>query len=610
MPLQFDVSHFTGPKIQSLQADNLRLQEKIRDLEMKNASLTLRLTESHNDTHCLREDLIHFRLQTEKESNCRCQLTANVQETSVRLKDIKSDLKSLETDVGFMFSDARKLFDDHLTELMNRLEKVKVKDGNITELDKRVVELENALKEANDRYSKEKKRRRKLHNTLIELRGNIRVHCRLRPLLEFDNRTDSSFEEIDERDTAVSYGNELGKAGTPSEQMIHPLDDENILVHQSKPGSYPKHFEFEHVFFPGDTQEVIFDEVQPLITSLLDGYNVCIMAYGQTGSGKTHTMLGTKEEPGIVPRAGDDLFKLVDEKPAGSASVQVSVTEVYNNEIYDLLSDNPKDTKHEITSTEEGGLDTASTIQIQVHSSADIEKWMEHGLRHRAMIATKVHEHSSRSHLVVTLTVTNHKTVVESPRKLSSHLQQTDVLGSPITPPKRRQLPKPNASNMTKSMTSSRSSFDAGKSGSLASLGGDSYKTKLQLVDLAGSECVGMSGVTGSALRETSHINKSLSALSDVLCALSEKRSHIPYRNSRLTRLLQDSIGGDAKLLLMLCVSPAQRYLTESTQCLSFGERARQVQRGPPKKRGYQIVDSPARPPPQSPRESVRKLRL
>ncbi|ETE58588.1 hypothetical protein L345_15690, partial [Ophiophagus hannah] len=110
-------------------------------------------------------------------------------------------------------------------------------------------------------------------------------------------------------------------------------------------------------------------------------------------------------------------------------------------------------------------------------------------------------------------------------------------------------------------------------------------RTKLQLVDLAGSESVGMSGVTGSLLRETSFINRSLSALADVLGALSEQGSHIPYRNSKLTHLLQDAIGGDAKLLVVLCVSPSQKYITESLQTLGFGSRARQVQRGHAKKR-------------------------
>ncbi|KAJ0026844.1 hypothetical protein NQD34_017844 [Periophthalmus magnuspinnatus] len=107
----------------------------------------------------------------------------------------------------------------------------------------------------------------------------------------------------------------------------------------------------------------------------------------------------------------------------------------------------------------------------------------------------------------------------------------------------------------------------------------DTFRTKLQLVDLAGSECVGMSGVSGPSLWEVSCINRSLCALSDVLSALAEHRPHIPYRNSKLTHLLQDAIGGDAKLLLMLCVSPTQHFLTESLQSLGLGSRARQVQK-------------------------------
>lgn len=138
----------------------------------------------------------------------------------------------------------------------------------------------------------------------------------------------------------------------------------------------------------------------------------------------------------------------------------------------------------------------------------------------------------------------------------------------------------PNLGSLSNTWSGSDQSAASGAPGM-----GAVIRTKLQLVDLAGSECVGMSGVKGAALREASNINKSLSALADVLGALAEHRSHVPYRNTRLTHLLQDSIGGDAKLLVLLCVSPAHRYITESLQCLGFGTRARQVQRGPTKRR-------------------------
>lgn len=528
------------------------------------------------------------------------------EETKSKVKEIKHDLNSLEEDVVFMFNDAQKMFENHIETILGHAEKVKVEDKSLLELKNRVDELEVALSEANDRHTKEKMKRRQLHNTLIEIRGNIRVHCRLRPLLSFDSGDLCLSESVRNK---ISGGqeilsSELGLPGTSSEQVIHAVDDENVSVTTSKPMSIPKTFEYEHVYFPGDDQEIIFEEVRPLITSLLDGYNVCIMAYGQTGSGKTHTMLGTKTEPGIVPHSAAELFKLVNEKPAGSVSVQVSVVEVYNNDIYDLLSDNPKETKHVVQTTEEGSLDIMSTVQIQVHNSSDIEKLMEHGLHHRAMIATKVHEHSSRSHLVVTITVTNHKIPLSSPRRQTSTPTGQDIRSNSRV---RRQLPQPRPPLF--GTESPRQPNTPGKDSNLI-LTSDSFKTKLQLVDLAGSECVGMSGVTGNALRETSHINRSLSALSDVLAALSERRSHVPYRNSRLTRLLQDSIGGDAKLLLLLCVSPAQRYLTESLQCLNFGYRARQVQRGPPRKRGYhsQVAsESPNRP--YSPKEKPSVVR-
>lgn len=616
MPLKLDLSHFVGPKNLELQAQNQRLQERIRELETKNAILNLRLANNQNDILQAREDVVYYKLDSEDQISTKNKVLATAEVTKEKVKEIKADLRNLEEDVTFMFGDVQQVFEGHLGNVMNRIEKVKVKDGNITELDKRVEELERAVVEANERHMREKRRRRQLHNTLIELRGNIRVHCRLRPLLYFDNGKISPLEALQGKGDSLELTGtaDLGRPGTASEQVVHALDDENISVNSSKPASVPKAFEFEHVYFPGDAQELIFEEVQPLITSLLDGYNVCIMAYGQTGSGKTHSMLGTKAEPGIVPRAGQELFTLIDEKPAGSVSVQVSVVEVYNNDIYDLLSENPKETKHDVTTTEEGSLDTPSTIQMQVHNASDIEKWMEHGLRHRAMMATQVHEHSSRSHLVVTITVTNHKLLLPSPRRPVSHISSELETRSPTPGSRiRRQLPQPNPAALpTPSPRKAQDSDGTPVSGITVS--SDSFKTKLQLVDLAGSECVGMSGVTGSALRETSHINRSLSALSDVLGALSERRSHIPYRNSRLTRLLQDSIGGDAKLLLMLCVSPAQRYLTESLQCLNFGQRARQVQRGPPKKRGYQTgsgTDSPNRP--QSPREkpsAVRRMML
>uniref|UniRef100_A0A663MTX7 Kinesin family member 25 n=1 Tax=Athene cunicularia TaxID=194338 RepID=A0A663MTX7_ATHCN len=308
----------------------------------------------------------------------------------------------------------------------------------------------------------------------------------------------------------------------------------------------------------------------PLLTSLLDGYNVCIMAYGQTGSGKTYTMLGPQleenfafsiedeSELGIIPRATQEVFRLISEKPPGSYWVEVSVVEVYNNEIFDLLA---KDScgklfgvKRDVITTREGKSDVPLLTYETVENASEFFHLVNKGLQLRVRHPTLVHAHSSRSHLVVTLTITT----VVSGDNFDNKSTSSSRASSPV------QL---EATEKMKQV-----------------------KTRLQLVDLAGSECVGMSGVTGAALRETSFINRSLSALADVLGAIAEQRPHIPYRNSKLTHLLQDSVGGDAKLLVMLCISPDQRYLTESMQSLGFGTRARQVQRGQVKKKSFPVL--------------------
>uniref|UniRef100_UPI0040388CC4 kinesin-like protein KIF25 n=1 Tax=Callospermophilus lateralis TaxID=76772 RepID=UPI0040388CC4 len=174
---------------------------------------------------------------------------------------------------------------------------------------------------------------------------------------------------------------------------------------------------------------------------------------------------------------------------------------------------------------------------LAVASAAELVALVHGGLQLRARHPTLVHMASSRSHLVVTVTLT-----VVSPQTA---------------------LPLPV--DHTGSARQARA--------------------KLQLVDLAGSECAGASGVTGLALRETSFINRSLAALADVLGALSERRGHVPYRNSKLTHLLQDTIGGDVKLLVILCVSLGQKHVAETLQGLGFGARARQAERGQAGKR-------------------------
>ncbi|XP_071955799.1 kinesin-like protein KIF25 isoform X2 [Antedon mediterranea] len=577
MPLKMDLSHFVPKKVKECDRKLREKDEKITLLKTENAMLHLKLAQlqgqiqsSHREANLAKELLgienNSFKIKPES----LLHLKKRIKELKEELQTLKSSVRNLPEVINADFQWAIQ----RSTELGQRI----ISDNiDLQELQEKLSLVEEELVEMKERHAKEKRRRRDLHNTLVELRGNIRVHCRTRPLLEFD--------------TGKHDVSSLGDVGTPSEEVITVINDENLIVKAIKSwqSTTPKNFEFERVYSPVDDQSNVFEEVQPLLTSLLDGYNVCIMAYGQTGSGKTFTMLGdnysnlsnrdslqSSPNEGVIPRAARELFRLINERTHDFHRVEMSVAEIYNNEIRDLLHGKAKSLKHTITIADDGSCDVPSLTQRMVQNASEVVDLVHYGMLHRHEDATLVHAHSSRSHLIVTLTITSISTGVSTVPSKSSrcHSPLPRSRAGTMTPPPNR---RPSLKIRSRSPSPSRSTPPPDITGVV--------KTKLQLVDLAGSECVGLSGVTGAALRETSFINRSLSALADVLAALAEDRSHIPYRNSKLTHMLQDTIGGDAKLLVMCCVSPAQRFITESLQCLGFGSRARQIQRGPTKKR-------------------------
>ncbi|XP_035745525.1 kinesin-like protein KIF25 [Egretta garzetta] len=554
--------------------------ERIVALETENAALHLKLAKyqglaGRSTNEVLQLYSAHGQQQKLQRSSVVIQLHGTI-------KRLKQDVKSLRSFALQLSKDFQHQSKTYLYQVLTAVQGIQLQNEAMQMFQLKAFDLEQSLQEVSERYEKEKQKRRALHNSLVELRGNIRVHCRIRPLLPFDTAAGHSISQDRQRNF--------------SERVAYAADDETVLVKCSRPGhaSINKTFQFERVYSASESQDTVFEDVAPLLTSLLDGYNVCIMAYGQTGSGKTYTMLGPQSENfafsmedeselGIIPRATQEVFRLISEKPPGSYWVEVSVVEVYNNEIFDLLA---KDScgkvfgvKRDVVTTREGKRDVPLLTHETVENASEFLHLVNLGLQLRVRHPTLVHAHSSRSHLVVTLTIT---TIVSGDNfgtswedEQSSQRLNKDV--SCTFPQKMRE---------NKSASSSRASSPAQHE---ATEKLKQVKTRLQLVDLAGSECVGMSGVTGAALRETSFINRSLSALADVLGAIAEQRSHVPYRNSKLTHLLQDSIGGDAKLLVMLCISPGQKYLTESMQSLGFGARARQVQRGQVKKKNFPV---------------------
>ncbi|KAH9589199.1 Kinesin motor domain [Trypanosoma melophagium] len=350
-------------------------------------------------------------------------------------------------------------------------------------------------------YKKELKLRKQYYNTIQELKGNIRVYCRVRPMLK---------NELKDGHTNV---------------MQFPSSDELKLVDQN---GRLKLYEFDEVYPPDAPQSKVFEDTSPLIDSVVDGYNVCIFAYGQTGSGKTYTMGGGDgESKGINTRALERLFQVIDErKETETSTVTISVLEIYCETIHDLLSNNESNkVLYEVKQGGPYGTYVTNLSEVEVKSPGDIHRIMERANRNRSEGQTNMNEHSSRSHMILYIIVrtTNKQTGMQSYGKLS-------------------------------------------------------------LVDLAGSERLEKSGVEGQQLKETVAINKSLSALGDVISGLSQNGKHIPFRNSVLTFLLQDSMAGQAKVLMFACVSPASYNVSESNSSLQFASRARGVAFGQIKK--------------------------
>ena len=287
-------------------------------------------------------------------------------------------------------------------------------------------------------------------------------------------------------------------------------------------------FQFDKVFSPESTQGKVFEEISQLVQSAIDGYNVCVFAYGQTGSGKTFTMEGgeDEEQQGMIPRTIELIFdesRRLKEK-GWTYSLQASFLEIYNEEIRDLLA-TEKNLKYDIKMTKETNKDGSvmvTNLKVKpVDTPAEIATILRLARKNRAVAATKSNERSSRSHSVFQLRISGEN-----------------------------------------------------------SLTSESCCGMLNLVDLAGSERLKDSGSEGMRLKETQNINKSLANLGNVIMALAQKDSHIPYRNSKLTHLLQGSLGGNSKTLMFVNVSPREECFSETLNSLRFATKVNQCQIG------------------------------
>ncbi|KAL0275976.1 UNVERIFIED_CONTAM: hypothetical protein PYX00_003666 [Menopon gallinae] len=322
-----------------------------------------------------------------------------------------------------------------------------------------------------------------------------------------------------------------------SQVVVEVLNTKEVCVRDK---SQTKTFTFDRVFGPDSKQVDVYKAVvSPLITEVLQGYNCTVFAYGQTGTGKTFTMVGERtqdlsksweDDPscGIIPRTLSHLFDELKVR-AEEFTVRVSFLELYNEELCDLLAPNVNDDGKSLRlyedSMKKGSVIVSGLEERTVHNKNDVYAILEAGNLRRQTAPTLMNAQSSRSHTIFTITV---------------HIKVTTPEGE------------------------------------------DLIKTgKLNLVDLAGSENIGRSGAVDMRAREAGNINQSLLTLGRVITSLVERTPHIPYRESKLTRILQDSLGGRTKTSIIATVSPALCNIEETLSTFDYAHRARNITNKP-----------------------------
>uniref|UniRef100_A0A8C3L7C9 Kinesin family member 27 n=1 Tax=Chrysolophus pictus TaxID=9089 RepID=A0A8C3L7C9_CHRPC len=306
-------------------------------------------------------------------------------------------------------------------------------------------------------------------------------------------------------------------------------------------------FTFDYVFGKNSTQGEVYTVcIKPLLLSLTEGYNATVFAYGQTGSGKTYTIGGghiasiAEHEQGIIPRAIQELFQHISENHNIDFHVKVSYIEVYMEELRDLLELETSVKDLHIREDEKGNTVIVGAKEFQVECADEVMSLLESGNAARHTGTTQMNEHSSRSHAIFTISIC---------QKQSAESQKnTDVPQNP-------------------SWKSVRM-----------------IASKFHFVDLAGSERVTKTGNTGERFKESIQINSGLLALGNVISALGDpkrKSVHIPYRDAKITRILKDSLGGNAKTVMITCISPSSSDFDESLNSLKYANRAKNIRNKP-----------------------------
>ena len=521
----------TNNEIKDLRLELKRKDEEIKSLRITKVSLESDVYASHTKIETLERNYDELErdyreLETSKSQNTEAEIqlqvlttehtamTAQLNATCADLEEIKvrakADLQAKED--NWRSREKRLLFE--ISVLKSRAGKSAESESGAPDEDPAILkaqieERDRRIAELEEKLLSSDQVRRALHNRIQELRGNVRVYVRTRPFLPTDGAAvrNSSIDILPDGESLTILGKHVG---------------ENHA------------FKFDKVFAPSTGQDLVFEEVSEFVQSALDGYHVCLFSYGQTGSGKTHTMQGSGNGAmrGIIPRAVEQILSQAStmQSQRWTFTIKASFLEIYNEELRDLLvmvntdgSTRPRDArtapKLSIKRNADGRsfVDGINMVDIDVacraNGMAQLEGVISAAARARSVATTKMNAQSSRSHSVFMLQLRG-----------SNEESGTTVQGA------------------------------------------------LNLCDLAGSERLDRSGAASDAqrLKETQAINKSLSCLGDVFTSLANGSKHVPFRNLKLTYLLQDCLSGDGKALMFVNLSPTLESSMVTRVCAPF----------------------------------------
>uniref|UniRef100_A0A671TEC7 Kinesin-like protein n=1 Tax=Sparus aurata TaxID=8175 RepID=A0A671TEC7_SPAAU len=497
------------------------LKGKVSDMEGKVRNYQTKFKSVNQENEALRDTMVQRQskmVEMEKELKKQKSQISEYEEELQALSGVREELEKVSSDKSTLqkelsnlegkYKVMETLRDSQETELQTLKMKLSVQEstlarvqGTLRDTEEEVRSLKETVAQQEDELHAGEMERRRLHNTIQELKGNIRVFCRVRPLVDggLSKHIQLPASDVKTITLAKTEESHTGKTAETQKNYI---------------------FSFDRVFGPMASQQEVFEEISLLVQSALDGYNVCCFAYGQTGSGKTYTMEGAEYDQarGVIPRAVQQIFRAA-EKLATQGwefTFTASFVEIYNESLRDLLYTGKasKRPEHEIRKSTNNEVTITNLTYEKVSNEDQVLGLIALANQNRSTAQTAQNDRSSRSHSVF----------------------QLDIEG--------------------------------------VNVGRDvKCKSTLCLVDLAGSERMLKSQSQGERFKEMTAINGSLSNLGIVISALANKESYVPYRNSKLTYLLQSCLGGNSKTLMFVNIAPESDSFGETLNSLRFASK-------------------------------------